>query len=71
MILYSRHDCPLCEDLEEMLNDLNIPYEFIDIDADEVLRKKYHILVPVLVNKSKAELFWPYDKHQLIEFCRK
>jgi len=68
MILYSRHDCPLCEDIEETLNNLNLPYDFIDIDKDEVLRKKYHVLVPVLVNKSQKELFWPFDQQQLIKF---
>jgi hypothetical protein len=68
MNLFSRHDCPLCEDVEETLNRLNIAYNFIDIDLDEALRKKYHVLVHVLVNANGAELFWPYDEQSLLEF---
>ena len=68
MILYSRQDCPLCEDVEEILNGLNISYDFVDIDLDDSLRKKYHVLVPVLVNDMGLELFWPFDEQQLIGF---
>jgi len=68
MFLYSRNDCPLCEDVEDTLIKLNISYEFIDIDANENLRKKYHVLVPVLQNNNGEELLWPFDEQQLIDF---
>lgn len=68
MLLYSRNDCPLCEDVEETLIRLNIQYEFIDIDLDEELRKKYHVKIPVLINESQQELYWPFDENQLFEF---
>jgi len=71
MKLYSRNDCPLCEDVEETLLSLNISYIFVDIDLDENLRKNYHTKIPVLVNLSQQELFWPFDNHQLIEFAKK
>jgi len=68
MFLYSRNDCPLCEDVEDTLIKLNISYEFIDIDTNEKLRKKYHVLVPVLQNINGEELLWPFNEQQLIDF---
>ncbi len=68
--LYSRHQCPLCEDVEDLLQALNINYEFVDIDADDELRKKYHVMVPLLVNNLRHELSWPMTKSQILEFIK-
>jgi len=68
MKLYSREDCPLCEDVGENLVRLKVEYTFIDIDQDETLRKKYHVRVPVLVNDKQQELAWPFDEAQLMVF---
>ena len=68
MRLYSRENCPLCEDVENTLIRLNINYEFIDIDLDEKLLKKYHVKVPVLVNDNNQELFWPFNEAKIEEF---
>ena len=74
MLLYSRNDCPLCEDVEQTLQRLMIDFKFIDIDLDESLRIKYHVKVPVLVNKKNhkndQELNWPFDDKQLKEFAQ-
>ncbi|MCF6289304.1 MAG: glutaredoxin family protein [Proteobacteria bacterium] len=69
MILYSRQDCPLCEEVEENLIRLNLPYEFIDIDLDENLRKSYHVKIPILVNDSQQQLCWPFTQQELLEFA--
>jgi len=69
MILYSRNDCPLCEDVEELLLHLDIQYTFVDIDLDEQLRSKYHVRVPVLMNDKNQEMGWPFDADQLKEFA--
>jgi glutaredoxin len=65
MILYSRHDCPLCEDAEETLLRLKISYQFVDIDLDDSLRKRYNSKVPVLVNKNSHELQWPFTEDKI------
>ena len=65
MILYSRQDCPLCEDVEETLIRLNVDYQFIDIDLNEDLRKKYNAKVPVLVNELSEELLRPFEDDQI------
>ena len=69
MILYSRHDCPLCEDAEEILNKLCIDYKFVDIDLDGALRKKYNSKVPVLVNDRAEELNWPFTEDKIKTFA--
>jgi glutaredoxin len=68
MILYSRNDCPICEDAEEILQSLAIAFEYVDIDTDASLRKKYHVRVPVLVNKNNEELSWPFTQENLKGF---
>jgi glutaredoxin len=65
MILYSRHDCPLCEDAEETLQRLKITYHFVDIDLNDSLRKKYNSRVPVLVNENAKELNWPFTEDNI------
>ena len=69
MILYSRNDCPLCEDVEETLLKLNIKYTFVDIDGDRKLLQKYHVRIPVLVNSHMQELCWPFEEAELKEFA--
>ncbi len=70
MILYSRLDCPLCEDAEEALMKNKIEYTFVDIDLSEALKKQFHSRVPVLVNEDKKELGWPFDERRLREFIK-
>jgi len=69
MLLYSRNDCPICEDVEATLLRLNIAYDLVDIDLDEVLRKKYHVKVPVLMNEKRQELNWPFNDKELLLFA--
>lgn len=69
MKLYSREDCPLCEDVEELLIRMELRYVFVDIDLDPVLRKSYHVRVPVLINDANQELAWPFDESQVLDFC--
>ena len=69
MKLYSREDCPLCEDVEELLAKIKISYTFIDIDLDPELKKIYHVRVPVLLNEANQELAWPFEESEVLEFC--
>ena len=70
MKLYSRNDCPLCEDVEQNLIRFGIDFQFIDIDEDKKLVKKYHVRVPVLVNNQNQELCWPFEESELKEFAK-
>ncbi len=70
VVLYSRQDCPLCEEVETQLLQANVSYKYIDIDEDETLRKKYHVKVPVLINADHKELTWPFDQAELEAFAQ-
>ena len=66
--LFSRQDCPLCEDVEQQLLGLGIEYEFIDIDESVELRKEYNAKVPVLMNSLNNCLNWPFEESKLLGF---
>jgi len=58
--LYSRSYCHLCDDmllqLQQYLNDVDIPIAVLDVDADEELVTRFDELVPVLYGqKDDAE----------------
>ena len=50
--LYTRPDCPLCDEaralLETLAGRLGFAIEAVDIDADRELRARYNYAVPVV-----------------------
>ena len=50
--LYTRADCPLCEEarglLDALAGELGFAVEPVDIDADRELRARYNYAVPVI-----------------------
>jgi len=50
--LYSRSNCPLCEEARLMLElvkeDINLDIEEINIEEDDELHEKYLIRIPVI-----------------------
>ena len=50
--LYTRSDCPLCDEaralLEALAEDLGFAIEAVDIDDDPELRGRYNYAVPVI-----------------------
>ena len=51
--LYTRVDCPLCDEaralLDELAERLGFAVEAVDIDGDPELRARYNYAVPVVV----------------------
>jgi hypothetical protein len=47
--LISRTGCHLCEEAEALLMGLGVTFEWLDVDADPVLRSAYTFRVPVLL----------------------
>jgi hypothetical protein len=47
--LISRTGCHLCEEAEALLMGLGVTFEWLDVDADPVLRSAYAFRVPVLL----------------------
>lgn len=46
--LYERRDCNLCAEVLEALRRLRVEVDRVDVDADEALRDRYTLRVPVL-----------------------
>ena len=71
LILYSRPDCHLCEEAEDLLTDTapGRAYRVVDIEGDIGLLDRYGIRVPVLRNPATGgELGWPFDADALAGF---
>lgn len=57
-VVYSRADCPLCEEFIAALSEQLAPHELRievrDVDADPVSRRRYGLKVPVLTVDGSA-----------------
>ena len=51
-VLYTRHPCPLCDELSHALGAAGLldrlALERVDVDSDHELKKRYGLRVPVL-----------------------
>lgn len=56
--LYSRTNCPLCEEARLMLelvkDDINFDIEEINIEEDDELHEKYLLRIPVIESGGKV-----------------
>lgn len=66
--LYSKAECPLCDEALEALEELAAEYGFriqkVDITRDEQLYARFHEVVPV-VDVEGTLLFAPIDPREL------
>lgn len=54
--LYTKKNCPLCEEAAQLLELLNteaVPVKEIDIYQSDVLLEKYQLTIPVICYKDK------------------
>ena len=69
LILYSRADCHLCDQVIMMLDRAGVRWRPVDIDDDPELVERYGLKVPVLRRPDTGrELFYPFDERQLTAF---
>lgn len=70
-VLYSTLNCHLCEDAEHLLKQTNIKWQAIEIVDNDELLKLYEIRIPVLHNcLTKAELYWPFNLTDVVNFSK-
>ncbi len=72
-VLYSTNGCHLCEQVVEMLTQIDQLglVKTVDIVDDDQLVEAYGIRIPVVKNiETAAELGWPFDVEQLIGFLK-
>lgn len=48
VLFYTKAGCPLCEEAEDLLDELGAEYEKIDIYRDDALFERYRYRVPVI-----------------------
>lgn len=73
LILYSRPDCHLCEEAEDLLSVVApaMDFDVVDIEDHIALLDRYGVRVPVLRwEPSGRELGWPFDAGALQEFLK-
>jgi len=73
LILLGTKGCHLCEDAEQLLQELNLPYQYLDIIDDEKLLQRYEISIPVLLFASTDntnELCWPFNTEMISHWLK-
>jgi hypothetical protein len=75
LILFSAHDCGLCEQAEQLLRECDqiaswyAGIKKIDVKTERQYFHLYGARIPVIKRTDKeCDLAWPFDKQQLIEF---
>jgi len=71
LTFYTRPDCPLCLDAEDLLTAVApaTPVRVVDIEDSIALLDRYGARVPVLQRAGdEAELGWPFDETSLRAF---
>ena len=70
LILYSRAECHLCDNVITMLDRAGIHWRPVDIDGDRTLTERYGLRIPVLQPPDTgAELSYPFDEDRLQRFA--
>ena len=69
LILYTRADCHLCDQVIAVLDRNGVRWRPVDIDGDRSLLEKYGLKIPVLKRPDTGtELFYPFDEGRLLQF---
>ena len=71
LTLYTRPNCPLCDEAKLMLNlvqeDFPVEFEEINIEEDDKLHEKYMIMIPVLERDNQVLLYGNIGYAELLE----
>jgi hypothetical protein len=72
LVLYSRPECHLCEELLEQLGPMLEPTDkvrIVDIDGDIGLERRYGLRIPVLTTEDGLELSsYPFDRDRVANY---
>ncbi|MGH2319306.1 glutaredoxin family protein [uncultured Planococcus sp.] len=71
LTLYTRSNCPLCDEAKLMIQlvneDFPLPYQEVDIESDEALHEKYMLMIPVLEKDNEILLYGNIGYVELLE----
>jgi len=69
IVLYTREECPLCEEAKEVLEEVRrerpFQYREIEITTSPALAKKYKNLIPVLIINGEVAFVGRIDAKAL------
>ena len=69
--LYTRANCPLCDEAKLMIQMVNedfpLPYKEIDIESNDELHEKYMLMIPVLEKDNEILLYGNIGYVDLLE----
>ena len=69
--LYTRSNCPLCDEAKLMIGLINedfpLPYEEVDIESDDALHEKYMLMIPVLEKDNEVLVYGNIGYLELLE----
>jgi hypothetical protein len=72
LVLYSRPECHLCEELLEQLRPMLEPADevrIVDISGDIGLERRYSLRIPVLTTEDGLELSsYPFDRDRVANY---
>ncbi|RUO25705.1 thioredoxin family protein [Aliidiomarina minuta] len=73
--LLTRDECHLCTQAMLMIHkapvEEPIRLHLVDIEKQADLQQEYGLLIPVLIREvDDAELKWPFNEQQLVEFLQ-
>lgn len=70
VVVYSRHECHLCDVVKETLTRIQPEADFqwreVDIDSDPELRQKYNDEIPVVFIDGRKAFKYHMDAHQFL-----
>ena len=69
LIVYYREGCHLCDEMAAHLHqhqpEFNYQLEWVDIDKDPELKKRYNVDIPVVRHQGEVIFYHFFDEEQL------
>lgn len=65
--LMSRKGCHLCEEAEHLLDQMGLPYRWLDVDSRWDWQLEYGFRVPVLLRNGQPVVEFPFSRDKLRE----
>jgi glutaredoxin len=69
-LVYTRDDCPLCDEFITELAALSICFEIRDVDADPTARRRYGSKVPVLTCDGSVVCHGRLERAAVVRLAR-
>lgn len=69
--LYTRPNCPLCDEAKMMMElvreDFPFEYEEVNIESDDVIHEKYMLMIPVVEKDGEVAIYGNIGYIELLE----